>query len=58
VIFYVKLFDPSPAGVHISKKNVCTIEIIPEDADIEEVNTQNEKMIEFFVEQNDETWAY
>lgn len=56
--FYVKLYDPSPQGVHISKRNKIQIEIIPEDMDIEENKIEKDKMIEFFVEQNDDTWAY
>ena len=31
VTFYVRLFDPTPAGVRISKKNTCVVEIIPEE---------------------------
>ena len=58
VIFNVRLTDPSPAGVHISKRSTCQIEIVAEDVDIEEDKIEKEKMIEFFVEQNDDTWAY
>jgi len=58
VIFYVKLFDPTPQGVKISKKNVCMVEIIPEEMELEEDVADQERLIEFFVEQNDETWAY
>lgn len=59
VLFHVKLYDPTPAGVHISqKKNVCIIEVIPEEMELEEDVAEKERLIEFFVEQNDETWAY
>lgn len=50
IVFYVKLFDPSPQGVHISKRNLCQIEIIPEQEEIEEDVVKQKKMVEYFVE--------
>jgi solute carrier family 8 (sodium/calcium exchanger) len=59
VIFYIKISDPNPAGVHISKRNICQVNIVPEDEEIEEEEqAEKAKMIEFFVEQNDDSWAY
>lgn len=58
VFFYVKLFDPQPAGVKISKKNICQVEIVPEDEEVaEEEDEERQKMIEYFVEQNDDSWS-
>ena len=31
LIFAVKIFEPYPEGVKISKKNICLIEIVPDD---------------------------
>lgn len=31
LIFQVKLDNPSPQGVKISKKNICFVEIVPDD---------------------------
>lgn len=31
VMIYARLEDPSPAGVKISKRNICQIELVPED---------------------------
>jgi len=34
LVFFINLSDPVPDGVHISKKSSCTVEIVPEDAEI------------------------
>ena len=31
LMFAVKIFEPYPEGVKISKKNICLIEIIPDE---------------------------
>jgi solute carrier family 8 (sodium/calcium exchanger) len=49
--------DPQPKGCKLSKRNICQIEIVPESFEIIEAIAQTEKMIEYFVEQNDDTWA-
>lgn len=58
VIFYVKISEPSPAGVHISKRNICQVEIVPDHQEIEEEElAEKQKLIEYFVEQNDDSWS-
>lgn len=56
LIFTVKLYDPVPEGVHITKKSMCTIELLPEDYEIENEEADKLKLIEYFVEQNDDSW--
>jgi hypothetical protein len=34
LIFAVKIFEPYPDGVKISKKNICLIEIVPDDGNL------------------------
>ena len=34
-VFQVKLERPSPAGVNLAEKNICFVEIVPDDADID-----------------------
>ena len=59
VFFQIKLQDPSPAGVKISKKNVCTVEIIPEtEDDDQDQMAKLENMIRHFVGSKENvTWG-
>ena len=50
VLFAVKLSDPSPDGVKISKKNLCLIEIVPDTSSLEKENEEMEKLIHYFLE--------
>lgn len=34
--FYITMYDAKPAGVKLSKKNLCLIEIVPETGNEEE----------------------
>lgn len=56
-IFMVLLSDPTPQGCRLSKKNSCQLEIVPEDFEVEQSKEDQEKMIEYFVEQNEESWG-
>jgi len=53
----VVLSNPHPAGCKLSKRNICQVEIVPEDFQTEEDAEEKEKMIQYFVEQNEESWA-
>ena len=57
-MIYVRLEDASPEGVKISKRNICQIELVPEEAELDVAQEEKEKMIEFFVEQTYESWGY
>jgi len=35
LVFQVKLERPSPQGVNIAEKNICFVEIVPDDAEID-----------------------
>lgn len=54
LIFRVKLDEPSPEGVKIGK-NVCLVTIV--SYDYEEENMAKEKLLNFYLEQEDPTWA-
>jgi hypothetical protein len=47
-MFQVKLFNPEPNGVKISKKNTCIVTIAKCD-ELEEENKKKQKLIEYFM---------
>ncbi len=51
VLFAVKLSDPTPEGVKISKKNICLIEIVPDTSSLDKENEEMDKLIHYFLEQ-------
>lgn len=56
VMFKVKLEKPEPAGVKISKKNVCLV-TISKSEEIDKEEEDKRKLIEYFLSQKDVTWA-
>ena len=58
VSFAVHIHDPAPEGVRISRKNICFIDIEPENTK-EDVKAKEErkKMIDYFVANKDITWG-
>jgi len=57
LIFQVKLDKPSPEGVKISKKNICFVEIVPDDKAMDQEDEIQQKMLEYLLQQKDATWA-
>jgi len=55
VMFKVKLEKPEPAGVKISKKNVCLV-TISKSEEIDQEEEDKKKLIEYFLSQKDVTW--
>jgi hypothetical protein len=55
VMFKVKLEKPEPAGVKISKKNVCLV-TISQNEEIDKEEEDKKKLIEYFLSQRDITW--
>lgn len=56
VIFKIKLEKPEPAGVKISKKNVCMVTIARND-EYEKEEDDKKKLIEYYLSQKDVTWT-
>lgn len=50
VMFMIKLEKPEPAGVKISKKNVCYVTIVRNDEDEQEEDDQR-KLLEYYLNQ-------
>jgi len=55
VMFKVKLEKPEPAGVKISKKNVCLVTITKSE-EVDKEEEDKKKLIEYFLSQKDVTW--
>lgn len=55
VMFKVKLEKPEPAGVKISKKNVCLV-TISKSEEIDKEEEDKRRLIEYFLSQKDVTW--
>ena len=56
VMFKVKLEKPEPAGVKISKKNVCLV-TISKSEEVDKEEEDKRKLIEYFLSQKDVTWS-
>ena len=56
VIFKVKLEKPEPQEVKISKKNVCLVTIVKGD-DAEKQEDERQKLLEFYLQQKEPSWA-
>lgn len=55
-MFKVKLEKPEPAGVKISKKNVCLV-TISKSEEIDKEEEDKRRLIEYFLSQKDVTWS-
>ena len=55
-IFKVKLEKPEPSEVKITKKNVCMVTIVQQE-DHDKAEEDRQKLIEFYMSQQDPTWA-
>lgn len=58
VSFAIEISDAKPEGVKLSKRNMCFINIEPEDQDAEEREAyRNAKMLEYFVDGKTISWG-
>ena len=55
-MFKVKLEKPEPAGVKISKKNVCLV-TISKNEEFDKEEEDKRKLIEFYLAQKEKTWG-
>jgi solute carrier family 8 (sodium/calcium exchanger) len=55
-MFKVKLEKPEPAGVKISKKNVCLV-TISKNEEFDQEEEDKRKLIEFYMAQKEVTWT-
>ena len=55
VMFKVKLEKPEPAGVKISKKNVCLV-TISKSEEIDKEEEDKKRLVEYYLNQRDVTW--
>lgn len=56
LIFKVKLERPDPAGVKISKKNVCLVTIVRSE-DEDKNSASQRKLLQFYLSMQDPTWS-
>lgn len=56
LIFKIKLDKPEPAGVKISKKNVCLVTIVKSEDEDKNAASQR-KLIQFYLTMQDPTWG-
>lgn len=56
MIFKVKLDKPEPAGVKISKKNVCLVTLVRSEEEDKSAASQR-KLIEFYLAMADPSWS-
>ena len=56
LIFKVKLDKPEPEEVKIQKKNICLVTIVHSE-DNDKAEEDKQKLIEFFLQQQDPSWA-
>ena len=56
VTFKVKMSNPQPNGVKMSKKNVCLVTITKSN-DLEKEEDDKQKLIEYYLSQSDPTWG-
>ena len=56
LIFKVKLDKPEPAGVKISKKNVCLVTLVKSE-DEDKMLASQRKLIEFYLQMQDPSWS-
>jgi len=57
LVFQVKLERPSPAGVAVAEKNICFVEIVPDDAEIDKDQEAEYKYLNYLLEQKNATWG-
>jgi len=52
----VKLENPFPEEVKISKKNVCLVTIVRSE-DEEKFQSEKQKLLEYYMQQQDPSWT-
>jgi hypothetical protein len=57
LVFQVKIDRPSPAGVQINKQNICFVEIIPDDTELNKEMEAEYKMLNYLIESRNMSWA-
>lgn len=56
--FCLEISDPKPEGVKISKRNICIIDIVPDDLHGEEQEEfERQKMLEYFLSNKEIGWC-
>ena len=55
-MFKVKITEAKPEGVRLSKKKTCVVTITPQ-AEANASEEYAERLLEYFLEQQDPTWA-
>jgi hypothetical protein len=55
-MFKVKLENPFPEEVKISKKNVCLVTIVRSE-DEEKFQSEKQKLLEYYMQQQDPSWT-
>jgi hypothetical protein len=53
--FKIRLENPKPDNVKISKHNLCQVTILPEEK--QSAVVEHQKLVEYFLEQKDITWG-
>ena len=54
----VHIHDPAPDGVKLSRKNICFIDIEPENSSEDlQKKDEHDKMVNYFIANKDITWA-
>jgi len=53
--FKIRLENPKPDNVKISKHNLCQVTILP--AEKQSAVVEHQKLVEYFLEQKDVTWG-
>lgn len=56
--FALEVSDPQPEGVRVSKRNVCVIDIVPDDILGEERQAyERQRLLEYYVARKRPSWA-
>jgi len=56
LLFNIKISDPSPSEVKISKKNVCIVTISKNDDEMNQME-DHKKLLEYYLAQKETTWS-
>lgn len=57
LVFQLVLENPSPSGVTIAKQNMCYVEIVPDNEEVDEQQEAEFKMLNFLLDQQEQSWA-
>lgn len=57
LVFQVRLDNPKPEGIKLSKKSTCVIEVVPNSEQLDAEQDAQQKMLEYLLQQKDATWG-